>query len=122
MNDKFISVGKILNFHGIKGEAKIGYTKGNEAFIASLKSVNVNDGEKFITLHIESVRFHKQFALIKFKEINTNSPKLNKYVEGIKIAKPALIMGALYYIAAPVVSTILADIVTSKKGETNKCA
>ena len=71
MNDKFISVGKILNFHGIKGEAKIGYTKGNEAFIASLKSVNVNDGERFITLHIDSVRFHKQFALIKFKEINT---------------------------------------------------
>ena len=71
MNNKYISIGKILNFHGIKGEAKVGFTRGNEAFLASLKTVTVNNGEKFITLHIETLRFHKQFALIKFKELNT---------------------------------------------------
>ena len=26
----FISVAKILNFHGIKGEARVGYSVGNE--------------------------------------------------------------------------------------------
>ena len=71
MSSKYISIGKILNFHGIKGEAKVGYTKGNEAFLASLKCVSVNNGKEFIVLHIESLRFHKQFALIKFKELNT---------------------------------------------------
>jgi len=44
-----------------------------------------------------------------FKIVNKNSPKLEKYIEGIKIAKPALIMGGLYYIAIPFVSTFLAD-------------
>lgn len=44
-----------------------------------------------------------------FKKANKNSPKLEKYIEGIKIAKPALIMGGLYYIAIPFVSTFLAD-------------
>lgn len=45
----------------------------------------------------------------KFKEINKKSPKLDKYVEGIRIAKPILIMGGIYYTVIPVISTFLAD-------------
>jgi len=45
----------------------------------------------------------------KFKAANKNSPKLDKYLEGIKIAKPIAVLGGLYYIAIPFVSTILAD-------------
>jgi hypothetical protein len=45
----------------------------------------------------------------KFKAANKNSPKLDKYVEGIKIAKPILIVGGIYYIVIPFVSTFLAD-------------
>ena len=52
MNDEFISIGKILNFHGIKGEAKIGYTKGNENFLLSLKAVFVKDDDVFVKLNI----------------------------------------------------------------------
>lgn len=44
-----------------------------------------------------------------FKKANKYSPKLEKYVEGIKIAKPALILGGLYYIAIPFISTFMAD-------------
>lgn len=44
-----------------------------------------------------------------FRKANKNSPKLEKYVQGIKIAKPALILGGIYYIAIPFVSTFLAD-------------
>lgn len=44
-----------------------------------------------------------------FKEANKNSPKLEKYIEGIRIAKPALILGGLYYIVIPLISTFLAD-------------
>ena len=28
--EKYVSVGKILNFHGIQGEAKVGYSKNKE--------------------------------------------------------------------------------------------
>lgn len=45
----------------------------------------------------------------KFSEANKKSPKLKKYIEGIKIVKPAMIFGAIYYIAIPIVSTFLAD-------------
>ena len=68
---KFISVGKILNFHGIKGEVKVGYTKGKEQLIESLEKVFVTKNGIQKEYTVKSVRFHKQFALIKFEEINS---------------------------------------------------
>ena len=44
-----------------------------------------------------------------FKLANAESPKLDKYVEGIKIAKPALILGSIYYCAIPFISTFFAE-------------
>ena len=51
----------------------------------------------------------------KFSEINKESPKLEKYVEGIKIAKPLLILGTVYYGAIPFVSTFLAERLDNKQ-------
>lgn len=31
--NKYVSVGKIVNFHGIKGEAKVGYSKISKTFL-----------------------------------------------------------------------------------------
>ena len=45
----------------------------------------------------------------KFSQVNINDPKLSKYVEGIKIAKPTLIYGGIYYALIPFVSTFLAE-------------
>ena len=45
----------------------------------------------------------------KFKKANRDSKELNTYLEGIKIAKPALILGTLYYIIIPLISTFAAD-------------
>lgn len=69
--ENLVSIGKILNFHGIKGEVKTGFTKGRENFISKLKTAFVKYSGEVITLTVDTVRFHKQFALIKFKEINS---------------------------------------------------
>lgn len=69
--ENLVSIGKILNFHGIKGEVKTGFTKGREDFISKLKTAFVKYSGEVITLTVDTVRFHKQFALIKFKEINS---------------------------------------------------
>ena len=68
---KYISVGKILNFHGIKGEAKVGFSKNQEDFFCSLHQVFLKDGTVYNPLNIVSVRFHKNYALVKFQEINS---------------------------------------------------
>lgn len=84
---EYISIGKILNFHGIKGEVKIGFTKGKEQQIENLKQVIITQNGKNNVLNVVSVRFHKQFALIKFKEINSiNEVDAIKGLE-IKISK-----------------------------------
>ena len=44
-----------------------------------------------------------------FTEANKNSKNLNTYLEGIRVAKPALILGTLYYIVIPLISTFTAD-------------
>ena len=68
---KYLSVGKILNFHGIKGEAKVGFTKNQEDFILMLDKVYVQEGAQYIPLDVENVRINKNFALFKFKGIDS---------------------------------------------------
>lgn len=55
----------------------------------------------------------------KFKEVNKNSPKLDKYLEGIKIAKPILIMGCVYYMFIPFISTFLAELADKRHNYKN---
>ena len=68
---KFISVGKILNFHGIQGEAKVGFSKGQQDFIMSLDKVFVRKGHEYLPLQIVRSRLNKTFALIKFAGIDS---------------------------------------------------
>ena len=69
--DKFISVGKILNFHGIKGEAKVGYSKKRQVFFMSLECVYVKTEKEYKKLEIVSCRPNKNFLLVKFKGIDS---------------------------------------------------
>lgn len=70
--DKLLSIGKIINFHGIQGEVKVGYTEGAEDMLAKIDEIYAEQSEgQLIPLTPEKIRFHKNFALIKFKEINS---------------------------------------------------
>lgn len=75
--ETLLSIGKILNFHGILGEVKVGYTKGKEAQLTKITKFFTSKNNKKVALTAENIRFHKQFALIKFKEISS----INEAVE-----------------------------------------
>lgn len=45
----------------------------------------------------------------KYRAANKNSPKLEKQVQGIKIAKPIILVATVYYMLIPFISTILAE-------------
>ena len=68
---KYVSVGKILNFHGIKGEAKVGFTKNQEDFFRSLEFVYIKSDNSYRKFDIKSVRINKNFAIVKFAGINS---------------------------------------------------
>lgn len=51
----------------------------------------------------------------KFSQINKNNPKLLKYLEGINIARPAIIFALIYYAIIPVISTFASDKISNQK-------
>ena len=64
----FVSIGKILNFHGIKGEARVGYSNFNQ--LKNAKIVHMLDNNEPKELEIASVKEGKNFAVVKFKGID----------------------------------------------------
>lgn len=45
-----------------------------------------------------------------FKKANKGQPNLEKQIEGIRVAKPVILVGCIYYMLIPFVSTFLAEI------------
>jgi len=69
MEKELINIGKIVNTQGHKGEVKIiSLTDFPERF-KDMKSALINNNGQMKNLTIEGVRNHKQFIVIKFKEI-----------------------------------------------------
>lgn len=71
MKNNFVSVGKILNFHGVQGEAKLGYSKNREDFLAQIKEVYVQFDNEYRKLEVSRIRFTPKCGIIKFKGIDT---------------------------------------------------
>ena len=68
---KFVSVGKIINFHGIKGEAKVGCSKSQQDFFLSLDTVYLKDKDNYISLDISYAKPHKNILIVKFVGIDS---------------------------------------------------
>ena len=77
MKNNYVSIGKILNFHGVKGEAKLGYTKNREEFLSKLKVVYVQINNEYRQFEIASLKFTPKCAIIKFKGVDS----LNDIIE-----------------------------------------
>lgn len=91
---KFISVGKILNFHGIQGDAKVGFSKNQQGFFCSLKEVYIKENDNYLPLKIKNVRLHKNFAIVKFEGINSID-ELLKYKGALLFVEEKTIREAL---------------------------
>ena len=85
--DNFISIAKVLNFHGINGELKLGYTKGKESQIQSLKEVYLLINGEYVPYKVSNVRLHKQFAIMKLMEFNNINEILKFKGENLYVPK-----------------------------------
>lgn len=66
----YVSVGKILNFHGIKGEVRVGFSQTQRDFLAELDKVFLCINHEYLEFKIQNIRFVKSFAVIKFKGLD----------------------------------------------------
>lgn len=69
--NNYISVGKILNFHGVRGEAKVGYSRNQQEFMKSLKNVFILKDGVYMPFTVKSIKFNNKFAIIKFTGIDS---------------------------------------------------
>ena len=63
-------IGEIANTHGIRGEVKVYPTTDDVARFKKLKKCILKTKQWEMLLHVESFKFFKQFAILKFKEFN----------------------------------------------------
>lgn len=67
--DEQIIIGEIVNTQGHLGEVRVWPTTDFPERFRELKEVYINAGGKLTTYHIERVRYHKQFVIVKFTEV-----------------------------------------------------
>ena len=76
--EQFLQVGVISSTHGLRGEVKVFPTTDDAARFQTLKNVVLDTGREKLDLEIQSVRFFKQFVIVKFKGID-NINDIEKY-------------------------------------------
>ena len=65
--EQLLQVGVITQTHGVRGEVKVFPTTDDAARFKKLKHVMLYTGKETLPLEIESVKFFKQFVILKFK-------------------------------------------------------
>lgn len=76
--EQFLQVGVISSTHGIRGEVKVFPTTDDAARFKKLKKVLLDTGKERLELEVQSVKFFKQFVILKFKGID-NINDIEKY-------------------------------------------
>ena len=76
--EKLLQVGVISSTHGVRGEVKVFPTTDDVKRFKKLKKVILDTGREQLPLEVESVKFFKQFAILKFKGID-NINYIEKY-------------------------------------------
>lgn len=76
--ENLLQVGVISSTHGVRGEVKVFPTTDDKNRFKKLKEILLDTGKELVTLKIESVKFFKQFAILKFQGYD-NIDAIEKY-------------------------------------------
>lgn len=68
--EQTLRVGVITTTHGIRGEVKVFPTTDDAKRFKKLKNVLLDTGKDMLAMEIESVKFFKQYVILKFKGFN----------------------------------------------------
>lgn len=69
--EEILQVGIITSTHGVRGEVKVFPTTDDVKRFKKLKNVILDTGREKLELEIEGVKFFKQFAILKFKGLDS---------------------------------------------------
>lgn len=69
--EEYLSIGKIVNTHGVKGELKVAPLTSDITRFDYLKIVWIEEKGKLVRYFVDKTRYHKQFVLIKLHGVDT---------------------------------------------------
>lgn len=78
--DDLLRVGVITSTHGIRGEVKVFPTTDNPERFKKLKDCIISAKRENINVTVQSVKFFKQYVIVKFKEYD-NINDIEQYVK-----------------------------------------
>ena len=84
---EYITIGQIVNTHGIKGEVKVYPLTDNIKRFDLVKQVYIDEDNELITLDVINVKYLKNMVIIRFKGINdvdSAETLRNKYIRFIE--------------------------------------
>ncbi len=76
--EQFFQVGIITDTHGLRGEVKVFPTTDDPYRYDDLDEVLLEVGNEKIPLHVQRVKYFKQFVIVKFKEFDSIN-EIEKY-------------------------------------------
>jgi len=81
---EYISIGQIVNTHGIKGEVKVYPLTDDIKRFDQVKHVYIEEGNELKVLRVASVKYLKNMVIIKFAgidDVNSAEKLRNKYIK-----------------------------------------
>lgn len=69
--EQLLQIGVISSTHGLKGEVKVFPTTDDAKRFQKLKEVLLDTGKEQLRVEIETVKFFKQFVILKFRGIDS---------------------------------------------------
>ena len=76
--EEMLQVGVITSTHGVRGEVKVFPTTDDPARFKKAQNLILDTGKESLTLTVQSVKFFKQFVILKFEGID-NINDIEKY-------------------------------------------
>jgi len=71
LSGRYVKVGVITSTHGIRGEVKVFPTTDDPLRFKKLKKCVIDGKREQVAVTVSSVKFFKQFVILKFKEFGT---------------------------------------------------
>ena len=100
MSDNYLEIGIITRFQGNKGEVRVKATTDIPERFLDLDFVYLKRGDELKELEIDYIRFHKQFVIIKFFDVDSidEAEKLKNYQVLIDESEKYLLPEDNYYV------------------------
>jgi 16S rRNA processing protein RimM len=100
LQDNYLEIGKITRYQGNKGEVRIQPSTDIPERFFDLENVYLKKDVEILELDIEYIRFHKQFVIIKFIDVNSidEAEELKNYRVLIDKSEKYLLPEDNYYI------------------------